>query len=400
MIVRDEEARLSACLESVIGGVDEVVVLDTGSVDRTVEIAQAFTAQIPTQIQHFTWCNDFSAARNEALKYVSGDWVLVLDADERLVPGMAAEIRSVMADPSHLVINLMRQEIGATQSPYSLVSRLFRRHPEIQFRRPYHAMIDDAVEQIVKREPHWKIVTLDHVAILHDGYQSELILSRDKAAKARQTMEGFFNQNPNDPYVCSKLGALYCDMGEIDRGQALLEKGLQHPDLDPNTCYELHYHLGSVCAKQGEIQAADEQYQLAIAQDIPDKLKLGAIINWGVLRQTHGDVETAVWIYQNAIEIDDSCCVAHYNLGLSFKAMGKLQAAVNCYQTALSLQPTNADIYQNLGVVWMSLGQAVQSLEAFQQAIDLHRQTNTPESRAEAERLLRSLCDIGFEELI
>ncbi len=400
MIVRDEESMLLDCLNSAIGCVDEVVVLDTGSIDRTVEIAQAFNAQIPTQVHSFTWCDDFSAARNEALRFVTGDWVLVLDADERLVPGIGEMLRSLIRDPNHLVINLMRQEIGADQSPYSLVSRLFRRHAEIRFRRPYHAMIDDAVEQILQREPHWNVVTLDPVAILHEGYQAEMIVSRDKFTKARRTMEGFLQQNPNDPYVCSKLGALYCDMGEVDRGKRLLENGLNSPKLDPNTGYELHYHLGSVCAKQGEIQAADEHYQLAIAQDIPDKLKLGAIINWGVLRQTHDDLETAVWIYQNAIEIDGTCCVAHYNLGLSLKAMGKLQEAINSYQIALTLQPENADVYQNLGVVWMSLGQTAQSLEAFQRSIDLHRQDNTPESRAEAERLLRSLCDMGFGELI
>ena len=253
MIVRDEEQRLSACLDSVKDCVDNVVIVDTGSIDRTVEIAQAFNAQLPTHVYHFTWCDDFSAARNAALSYVTGDWVLVLDADERLVEGIASDVRSAIAMPDRLVVNLIRQEIGADQSPYSLVSRLFRRHPNLEFKRPYHAMIDDSVEQILQQEPDWMIVTIDSVSILHDGYQADLIVSRDKVTKARQTMERFLKLNPTDPYVCSKLGALYCDAGEISKGKMLLERGLQSPNLDPNTVYELQYHFGSLCAQQGEV---------------------------------------------------------------------------------------------------------------------------------------------------
>ena len=396
MIVRDEEHLLGACLDSVKDCVDNVVIVDTGSIDRTVEIAQAFNSQLPTQVHHFTWCDDFSAARNAALKYVTGDWVLVLDADERLVEGIASEIRSAIASPDRLVVNLIRQEVGADQSPYSLVSRLFRRHPKIEFKRPYHAMIDDAVEHILQQEPDWNIVTIDRVSILHEGYQTELIVSRDKVHKARQAMERFLNSNPTDPYVCSKLGALYCDVGEIAKGRMLLERGLQSPNLDPNTRYELEYHVGSLCAKQGEVQAADDAYQRAIAQPIPDKLKLGAIVNWGVLRQTHDDLETAAWIYQEAIRIDATCTVAHYNLGLTFKAMGDLLASLQCYQTAIALQPNNASIYQNLGVVLMKLGRSDESLTAFKSAIKLHQHKNTPESWTESELIVRSLCEMGF----
>ena len=111
----------------------------------------------------------------------------------------------------------------------------------------------------------------------------------------------------------------------------------------------------------------------------------------------HGDLETAAWIYQEAIRIDETCAIAHYNLGMTFKAMDKFQDAVSCYQTALLLQPNNADIYQNLGVVWMKLGQIPKSLEAFNAAIALHHQKNTPESKAEGSRLLRSLREMGFQ---
>ncbi|NEQ17165.1 MAG: glycosyltransferase family 2 protein, partial [Moorea sp. SIO3E2] len=77
MIVKDEEESLPQCLSSVKDVVDEMVVLDTGSTDRTIEVAQSYGARV----YQFEWCNDFAAARNQALKYVQGEWVLVLDAD-------------------------------------------------------------------------------------------------------------------------------------------------------------------------------------------------------------------------------------------------------------------------------------------------------------------------------
>ncbi len=68
MIVKNEEIALPKCLSSVKGVVDEMVVLDTGSTDRTPEIAKEFGARV----YHFEWCNDFSVARNESLKYIRG----------------------------------------------------------------------------------------------------------------------------------------------------------------------------------------------------------------------------------------------------------------------------------------------------------------------------------------
>jgi glycosyltransferase involved in cell wall biosynthesis len=80
MIVKNEEAHLGHCLASVQGLVDEMVVVDTGSTDRTIEIAETFGAKLG----HFKWVNDFAAARNESLRLCTGDWVLVLDADEAI----------------------------------------------------------------------------------------------------------------------------------------------------------------------------------------------------------------------------------------------------------------------------------------------------------------------------
>src|SRR5580704_12682426 len=96
MIVRDAAASLGACLESVRGIVDEIVVADTGSTDETMAIATERHAQV---IQ-VAWTDDFAAARNEALKAVKSDWELVLDADEQLDPSAGSQIRALIGDES------------------------------------------------------------------------------------------------------------------------------------------------------------------------------------------------------------------------------------------------------------------------------------------------------------
>lgn len=98
MIVRDEAERLAACLRSVQGFVDEMVVVDTGSCDDTVAIAEGLGATV----HRIDWPGDFAPARNQALQWVSGDWVLVLDADEQLRPEAREPLRQLMEQPEQI----------------------------------------------------------------------------------------------------------------------------------------------------------------------------------------------------------------------------------------------------------------------------------------------------------
>lgn len=387
IIVKNEAENLPRCLSSVRNVVDEMIVLDTGSSDRTIEIAESFGAQVHT----FEWCNDFSAARNESLKYAQGNWVLVLDADEVLVPEIVPILKGAIEQDDYLVFNLIRQEIGAAQSPYSLISRLFRRHPEIWFTRPYHAMIDDQVMTLLEREPHWKIGSIPEVAILHEGYQANVIAGRDKVNKARSTMEGFLATHPNDPYVCSKLGALYVQIGETAKGIELLERGLTTVQ-EASTKYELYYHLGSVYSELNDFDKAAQHYQEAIQQPILPKLRLGAVNNLGGLLKECGDLQNAQILFQQALKIDPNFAIAHCNLGATLKAMGQFSAAIEHYNQAIAFNPNYAEAYQNLGVVLLKVGQLPESLQAFRTAIALHEQQNSPE----AERLQQGLREMGL----
>ena len=387
-IVKDEEASLSKCLESVKDVVDEIIILDTGSTDKTVEIAKGFGANIAD----FTWCDDFSAARNEALKYVQGEWVLVLDADEVLNAEILPHIQQLMADENHLVINLIRQEVGAAQSPYSLTSRLFRNHPDIKFSHPYHALIDDSAIKILKQEPHWKIVDIPAIAIFHYGYQPTTIQALDKVNRAKQSMEKFLAEHPEDPYTCSKLGGLYLQIGQEKAGIKLLKRGLKTNLADAHVLYELHYHLANFYVQQQQFQRAAKHYQKAVEQPILQQLKLGAYNNFGSLFETIGNLDRARELYQFALNIDPTFAVGHYNLGKVLKAKGQLKAAISAYQQAIKYDPNYAPAYQNLGLLYLRTGNLPASAITLQRAVSLYDSQN-PE---QAERLRQGLADLAI----
>lgn len=307
-----------------------------------------------------------------------------------------------MQQSNYLVINLLRHEIGAIQSPYSLVSRLFRRHPAIQFSRPYHAMIDDSVTALRQREPHWQIVDITETAILHYGYEPGAIASRDKLQIARSTMESYLAQHPNDPYECSKLGALYVQMGELERGIELLKQGLasveQQAVQDDRSHanapieYELHYHLGTAYSRLKQVDLAAQHYHQAIKQPILERLKLGAYNNLGSLMKVNGDLNGAKFAYETCVAIAPEFALGHYNLGTTVRAMGNLTDAIAHYQTALRLNPDYAEAHQNLGVALLKLGRVEESLASFGRAIALHSHHNPQQ----AEHLRQSLKEMGL----
>lgn len=92
MIVKNEEKYLLQCLKSVRDIVDEMIIVDTGSTDKTVDIARIFGAKI----YDFPWTGDFAAARNESMKYATGNWILILDGDEVLSPLDFKELKELI----------------------------------------------------------------------------------------------------------------------------------------------------------------------------------------------------------------------------------------------------------------------------------------------------------------
>lgn len=208
MIVKNEELTLRKCLDSLRGVVDEVIVLDTGSTDATVRIATEWGAQVHS----FTWCNDFSAARNASMAYASGDFILIIDADEYLDATEKLNLRRLLetTDAEAYAVNI-RNYIGpmhalAQTIPVTVI-RIFRRG---------HLFIQAIHEQIVpsilaSKRP----IAHANLTIHHLGYLNEFVQSRDKTNRNMQLLEQELNVHPDDLFQRSNLLAEYMRSGNF-----------------------------------------------------------------------------------------------------------------------------------------------------------------------------------------
>jgi len=161
MIVKNEEKNLARCLSSVKDVADEIIMVDTGSTDKTIEIAELFGVKI----FHFKWVNDFSAARNFALSKCIGDWILYLDADEELSPDCIEEVKKYKLH-KRAGVNCTVKSLGSASTNESVMKypRLFANVPGVEFVGKVHEQIIDSLRKN-------KIPLVEsEIEIIHHGY--------------------------------------------------------------------------------------------------------------------------------------------------------------------------------------------------------------------------------------
>jgi glycosyltransferase involved in cell wall biosynthesis len=207
MIVRDEAATLGRCLASIADWCDELVIVDTGSVDDTLDVARSYGARVDT----LPWTGDFAAARNRSLDLATGDWILYIDADEWLEPldrnTAHAELRA-HADAAAVRV-WFRQRPG--YSPYREY-RLWPHRADVRFSGRIHETMLGELRRISADEGR-PIVDSDLFRILHDGYEG------DQTAKHRRNLpllEQRVVELPNRVYLWNHLGDVRAALGDRD----------------------------------------------------------------------------------------------------------------------------------------------------------------------------------------
>lgn len=205
MIVRDEERHLPDCLASLRDLVDEIVVVDTGSKDRTPEIARDYGARVA----HFPWTGDFAVARNESLDHCRGAWILYIDADERVRPADRAEFQRLLDDPSVVTYTvLFRPKTGYTRYREH---RIFRNDPRIRFGSVIHETVMPALRTVrasdgLRFAP--SPIAIDHVG--YDGDQSH------KHARDLSLLRTRLADNPDHVYSWVHLGRTLAALGDVE----------------------------------------------------------------------------------------------------------------------------------------------------------------------------------------
>jgi len=203
LIVRNEEHCLEACISSLVGRVDEVVVVDTGSTDRSKEIARDFGARV----QDAPWDGNFSAARNRGLDAAQGRWILYIDADECLTEFDRDDVESVFEDPQCAACRvLFRPATGYTRYRET---RLFLKRRDLRFQGVIHESILPDLEELCRRQHMY--VADSRIAIDHYGYDGDI---RWKHQRNLPLLRERLSKDPHHVFSRDHLGQVLAALGD------------------------------------------------------------------------------------------------------------------------------------------------------------------------------------------
>lgn len=219
MIVKNEEAFLGSCLKSVSKYVDEIIIVDTGSTDGTIAIAESYSARI----YRYPWENDFSKHRNQSLSYATGDWILQLDADEELFAEDGHKVRHAIRENKADYYNCQFHDInkdGSVKGVFHLV-RLFRNNMGMYFTQKVHEQL-----QIRGRG------AFSSIRIRHYGYDLSPEKMDAKHIRTTTLLKEMLETNPEDAYIedayiLHQLSASYSMHREPDKAVEYGEMSLE-----------------------------------------------------------------------------------------------------------------------------------------------------------------------------
>jgi tetratricopeptide (TPR) repeat protein len=219
MIVKDEEAMIARCLQAARDAVDEIVVVDTGSTDRTVEIAESLGARV----LHHEWDGDFSAARNVSFAAATSDWVMYLDADEVLVADDVERLRALAGRTWREAFFLTEiNHTGDLEDGTAITHdamRLFRNRPEYRFEGRIHEQIAQCLPAYLPERQERTTVRVEHF-----GYLGSVRDTKDKSNRNLELLERQVAEGVDNPFLHFNLGSEYAATGDVTRALTHFER--------------------------------------------------------------------------------------------------------------------------------------------------------------------------------
>lgn len=379
MIVKNEEEVLDACLASVRGFVDEICIVDTGSTDGTLKIAEAHGARI----DHHPWTGDFSEARNKALEMATGDWVLVLDADEELAPGAGPILRETLRRKDYGAFGLVIDNAlgGGKEIQRATIVRLFRNVPEIRYSGRVHEQVLPAAHAAGIR-----IGTVP-VQLTHKGYTDDMMARRQKDQRNLDLLLQQERELPEpQAYNQFNLGQQYKRMGQVDKAEKHYRLAIEllHA-TDPRSQAPYHapllYGLVILLKETGRIAEATDWAERA-ATIFPDAANL--LHQLAVLRLLAGDADASLDLLDRVLALSETPFAGGTDLGvfsylndaargICLARKGRLQEARQIFGRALETSPKPDPATEaNLAVVELAEGLDAVATERLTRIISEH----------------------------
>lgn len=359
LITKNEEAWIGDLIDHLKPIVSEFIVVDTGSTDRTIEIARSKGARVSSA----KWENDFAKARNLSLDKATQRWILIIDPDERLAAEDLDKIkklteskeamaysfntRNYVRNPSVSSFQPNSGQYPSLEKDYpgyfdSRKVRLFQNIPTIRFVGSVHELVETTVRG--------KIVESD-IPFHHYGSAPEVDAQKGKKTFYQAQGQKKIQEQPTDWKAHFELGIEYIGAKEYKKAAESLEKARQFSPRDPLVLSNLGY-------------AYMEGNQLAKAEAVLNEcLKYApnhhdSILNLGVTEMRREQWQKAIGIFDQLVKLHPKSFMAYRNAGLSFAHMNKLQQAAKCFEHSLKIFPQYTEARIDLGLVCFAAGRA------------------------------------------
>ena len=347
MIVKNEEISLPRCISSVREVVDEIVVVDTGSGDKTVEVAKALGARVYSH----AWQDDFSLARNESIKQATGRYILWMDADDVIPHDEVSKLfrlkKALKALPKDAYYFRLVNPMAGGDEQVCMHLRIFPNLQGVSFQGAIHEQVIPSLERICCREVYTDIT------IHHLGYHSREAVTQ-KARRNLQILLRCAEQNPDDFYSMMQLGFTYSTLGQNEEAQRYFIKVMEcrHPLITGKRWYPFAFICSAIINRDNGNLVKAVSILKDLIRNFPDNGYARFLL--GEIYYFTGDINSAV-PYMYAVTEDRLNSVVaipirmvmfkkHLILGECLRKMGKLQESEMAYQACLKIAPDSLEV--------------------------------------------------------
>ncbi|MHB1560028.1 MAG: glycosyltransferase [Isosphaeraceae bacterium] len=322
MIVRDSARTLRPCLETIRPWVDEMVIVDTGSMDETPRIVEEFGGRL----FHFPWCDDFSAARNESLRHARGKWLFWMDSDDTIPAQCGRQLRALIGNEaaSNVLAHVMQVHCpgesrdGDPALDVTVVDhvKLFRNRSDLRFDGRIHEQILPAI-----RRAGGEVAWTD-IHVVHSGSDPGAAAREQKRIRDLRLLRLELTERPEHPFTLFNLGMTYADGEQFEEAAGFLQRSIRRSSPD-----ESHLRKAYALLVYAEMRLGHTEEALATCRQGQTLFSRDAELRFreGVLLHELGRLDEARQAYIEVLERRDDRHFSSVDRGLDgFKARQNL----------------------------------------------------------------------------
>jgi glycosyltransferase involved in cell wall biosynthesis len=367
MIVKNEEANLPKSLAPIAAYFDEVILVDTGSTDRTISLAGQYGAKVFS----VPWQNDFALARNQSIEKASSDWILWFDADNRMEVTDVKKIKGLIDHQPDKVFWLT--EVVEPRGDTLIQKRIFPNRVDFRFAGAVH-------EQLIHPQEGIRYVMTD-IKIHHWGYVDKEIL-KQKGLRNLQILQGVLAHQPSDYFAHFNIARCYENLRDFIKAHDHLRKVVQNAIAEqenPDVYFYSFIMMFLLYEKMGALEEGREILD-ALRDKNPD-FGLGWFYSGkyhfklGEFREAIGNLqrfqELGIVVHSLDLPRKKIFFESYYWLAQSYEKLGQAFLAWDAYKKALAYEPQNSHVYLKLASLCRALGQAEEEKALLKKCLEL-----------------------------